>query len=269
MISGKRISNNGLLIILLFSFGCNKNSGLPTSGGVSALTIVNAVPLSESVIPVINTTMPAFWFSNTNQIGYGSFFEYSVKSGMDTISIVQDDGDTMEFRPKSNAMMYYNVINVANGGIYSLFLCGKDSSAPDFLFTRDTVPYHIATDSSVGIRFVNLCAGVDPFSVNLEGNPAGSEVSYLSYKGITEFRNYTSNSTTIGYTFVITDAITGDSITNFALTPNTNFSNYNGYGLFDYQSGSLLTFKNITIAIFGSSDPSMGDPISTMLIEEY
>jgi hypothetical protein len=106
-------------------------------------------------------------------------------------------------------------------------------------------------------------------SINLEGSPNGSEVGSLPYKGITGFKDYLCNSsmTNSGYNFVIRDAATGDSLMSYSLM---GIGTGNGVGLGDPNNPSLpLTFKNITIAVYGSENPLSSNPLSAMCIDNY
>ena len=256
------------LIVILFAGmicigpACQKTATAPAVSGVAGFTLVNAIPNSvNGVIPIINTSQPIMWFQSANQIGYGGFFEYSPVAGNDTVYVVQSN-DTLNFGPKASGLMFYAILPLTKGGIYSLFLCGADTASPDYLFTTDTLPYYSPSDSVFGIRFVNLSTGSNQISINLEGSPNGSEVANLRYKSITGFKNYLSNSTVSNYLFVVRDVITGDSLTQFT------FSGNNGYGLTDPNNNNLLTFKNVTIAVYGS-ESNATVPLSTMLIDDY
>lgn len=210
------------------------------------------------------------YFSNALNIWYPgtgspSFNEYSPPGGSDTLYVVQENGDTLNLGPKATGLMFDSILTLMSGGIYSLFLTGADTSSPDYLVTTDSLPYHSPTDSTVGIRFVNLSTGSQPISINLEGGAPGSEVGSLPYKGITGFRNYVSNSTVTNstYLFVIRDLATGDSLISFGLNSRT------GLGLLDPNNGNILTFRNATIAVYGLENPSSSVPLGIMLIDDY
>jgi hypothetical protein len=254
-------------ISLFFIFACQKSTIIPSSSGVAALTVVNAIPNSvNNVIPVIGASQAIEWFGSANQIGYENFYEYSPTAGNDTVYVVQST-DTLNFGPKASGLMFYNILSLKKGDIYSLFLCGADTTSPDYLFTTDTLPYYSSADSVMGIRFVNLSTGANSVSINLEGKPNGSVVNNLPYKGITRFGQYANNSTINDYMFVVRDAATGDSLTqyDFFLSGSSN----SGYGLIDPTNGNLLTFKNITIALIGQPGINAAVPQSTMLIDDY
>lgn len=245
---------------------CEKTGSLPVVPKPVALTVVNAIPGSSPVIPVINSGSAITYFSYAPPIGYGYFMEYSPFGGEDTTYVVQGS-DTLDVNPKSTGLLYYNILNLRPGNIYSLFLTGLDTNSTDFLLTHDSIPFYGPTDSVMGIRFVNLSTGSNPISVNLEGDSIGSEVANLPYKGITSFKQYTNNSATQDYMFVIRDVATGDSLTQFDFLQYGSYTN--GNGLVDPNTYLLLTFKNVTIAIYGSESNGSAFPLQTMLVDNY
>jgi hypothetical protein len=246
---------------------CQKSTTAPSATGVADLTVVDVIPNNVGVIPVMNTTQAIMWFASANTIYFPGFYQYSPLAGNDTVSVLQCT-DTLDIGPKTTGQMFYGILPLKKGGIYSLFLCGSDTSSPDYLFTTDTLPYNSPADSVMGIRFVNLSTGSNPMSINLESSPIGSEAGNLPYKGITGFKQYISNSSISDYLFVVRDAATGDSLTQFDFRAGGGSFN-NGYGLTDPNNGNLLTFKNVTIAIYGSEAVGSTVPLSAMLIDNY
>jgi hypothetical protein len=256
----------GLISVIVVA--CQKTGTTPASAGPAAITIVNAIPTTNFIIPILNTFSPVpDYFYNAEQIYYGNFLEYSPPGGHDTIYVVHDN-DTVDISLKSATLTYSGILNLNTGSIYSLFLTGADTTSPDYLFTIDSLPYHTSVDSTVGIRFVNLSTGSNPISINLEGSPNGSEVGNLAYKGITAFKDYTCNSTTTnsGYLFVVRDMVTGDSLISFGIN---GVGSGNGIGLIDPNNGKPLIFKNVTIAVYGSENPASSYSLSMMLIDDY
>jgi hypothetical protein len=256
-----------LLVVIVIELGCQKKNTVTLAGGPASITFVNAIPTSMPIIPVINTSAPVLYFREAQSIGYGSFSEYSALGGMDTIYIVQRNSDTLNINPKSPTLMYYSLLSLKAGSMHTLFLTGSDTTSPDYLFTTDTIPNYAPTDSIMGIRFVNLSTGSNPISINLEGSQNGSEEVALPYKGITAFKQYVNNSSTQDYLFVFRDAATGDSLTQFDFFQSGS-GNY-GYGLIDPNTGNLLTFKNVTIALYGSEATMSNFPLNTLLIDNY
>jgi hypothetical protein len=248
-----------VFIVTFAFFSCSKKS-VPATGSVAAFNFVNAVEGSSP-------TVVAFGHSNITyaawgDISYGSSNLFSPEAGSVPLTLARMSDTTQPF--------FQGTLMLNAGSVYSFFISG-DTTATDTLFTEDVIPHYPHTDSVLGIRFVNLSAGSNPISINLEGSSNGSEVGNLSYKGITGFKPYANNSTTVDYLFVVRDAATGDSLTQFDFRGNG--SGNNGFGLTDPSSnqnnGVLLTFKNVTIAIYGSESVSSTNPLSTMLIDNY
>jgi len=220
---------------------------------ISSLTIVNAIIGSDEIIAdLTGADSVGAYYSTATQISYGSFNRYSIASGNTPIEIYSvSDTKTPLF--KSN-------LSFKNSTIYSLFLSGTSQSKPDTLFTQDNIPYHSATDSTIGIRFVNLSNG-NSVSVNIQGSANGSEVGSMGYRGITGFKNYAAGNNITEYIFEIRDAVSGDLLitTESLLIRDPD----------DPGSDVLSPFRDITIAITGEQDPSASVPIGIMLIKYY
>ncbi len=263
--------NTSLTLMALFGFcllnqNCQKQNGVPSFAKPISLTIINALPTSLPVIPVINTSSPISYFNNAFNIGYGNFSEYSPPGGEDTVYIVQDNVDTLDIGSKSPKLLVYDIFNVPPGFSFSLYLTGADTNSPDYLFTRDTLLYHSPSDSSFGIRFVNLSAGSNAISIKLKGDSAGSQVSSLPYKGITSFVVFPANSQSLAtYSFEFRDAKSG-----MLLNPNSSISLsgiLNGTG--GNISANKYRFKNFTIALIGLPGGSGGQAQKAIVINDY
>jgi len=262
-----------LLMALACSFGtgCSKvNSGTPTYS-VASLNVVNVLPNSNPLILVQGSISSAIGeFSGITPLSYASTAVLTPKTGSETLYAIQSNIDTATVGSKGPDFMFAGELNFEAGGLYSLFITGADTTAPDTLFLQDILPS--ITDSSVDIRFVNLSTGSNPISINLEGSSNGSEVASLAYKGITGFKEYSNNSTTVDYLFVVRDAASGDSLTQFDFLASGSYNN--GNGLTDpsnnpNNNGTLLTFRHVTIAVYGSESANTNNPLNTMLIDNY
>jgi hypothetical protein len=258
-------SVNILLVALsltgLILQGCNKHTST-SPFPVASLNVVNALPNSAPLILVQGSISSVIGdFSNIGPLSYAATAVLTPMSGPETLYAVQSNADTTSVGSKAPDFMFNGELNFKAGSLYSLFITGEDTTNPDFLFVQDVLP--VQTDSSVGIRFVNLSTGSNPMSINLEGNSTGSEVGNLPYKSITTFKDYVCNSTINNYLFVVRDVATGDSLTQFVLNSN------NGYGLTDPNNGNLLKFKHVTIAVYGSESITSSNPLNTMLIDNY
>jgi hypothetical protein len=248
-----------VIIATILSLSCSKKSGLDANS-VASFNFVNAVEGSSSAVVAFSNSdiTYAAWGENT----YGTSNVFSPVAGKVPLTLAEITDTTQPF--------FQGTLTLNAGSIYSFFISG-DTTATDTLFTQDIIPHYPQTDSVMGIRFVNLSADSNPISINLEGSSNGSEFGSLSYKGITGFKQYVNNSATIDYLFVVRDAATGDSLTQFDFLANG--SGNNGNGLTDpsnnQNNGNLLTFKNLTIAVYGSEGSNSSNPIATMIIDNY
>jgi len=229
---------NSFLILLgmaIIAIGCKRESNIINEMPITALTVINAVPDSNPLLTgfTFDSTVSTY-YPSVQQIGYGAFFEFSVPSGNSPIVIYQVSDTLKPF--------FKRIVNLQPHGIYSLFIAG-DTSNIDTLLTIDTPPYHSSTDSSVGIRFVNLLQGSSPISINIQGNTYASEVGSLAYKNITNFKNYAATSNTNSYVFEVRDAKTDTLVTTYSYTSLDRFKNITVVLSGVNSNNSLLTFK--------------------------
>jgi len=236
-----------LWLLFGITLSCSKESKLK---GAASLTIVNAVTGSEpSLVPNFSDADPLTRYVNGPQLGYGATMSTGSYSGQLKLAIYHYPDTSDHTTP-----LYNLSLDIPAGTVHTLFLTGTTSST-DTLFTTDVLPYHPASDSGVGIRFVNLSKGSAPVSVNIAGAAQGSEVSSLPYKAITAFTNYPATAAVSEYAFELRDAASGTLIGTYYLGGvNDSFSN-------------TRRFRNLTIALLGIP----GDPATQkiILIEAY
>jgi hypothetical protein len=234
-----------IIVLLFLLFSCNKSENNVKQLSISAMTVVNAVVNAGPLISdITGADSVASYYSAARQISYGTFFENSIPSASTVPVVIYQLSDTTH-------ALFNAKLNLQPNSIYSLFLSGtlNGQNSPDSLLTVDHPPYHPPTDSSSGIRFVNLSPGSSPISVNIQGNPSASEVSTLSYRNITGFKNYPATTNITQYTFEIRDAASGNLLTAYT---------YN-----------IAPYQNITIAVIGSKDPNVGVPITTIQVNNF
>jgi hypothetical protein len=174
-----------LISAIVFALAsCSKQSTPP---GTASLTLINAVPGSTpSLVTNFGGTGPITWYNNALKLVYGTAGNTNQTgsyNGVQKLAIYRFPDTLVQSKPLFNL-----TLDLKQGAIYTLFLTGTLTN-PDTLFTTDTPPYHPPTDSTLGIRFVNLSPGSTPVSVNIAGNANGSEVSSLPFKGITGYKN--------------------------------------------------------------------------------
>jgi len=193
------------IILLLFAMtanvACNKTK---LSMPPVSINVVNAMATSEPIVPVFGATSSLKYFSISQSIGYGSSIVYSPQSGQVQLSLVQIS-DTSD-------VLYKGTFDTSPGSVYSFFIAG-DVLKPDTLWVRDVVPFY--SDSSAGVRFVNLSQSSGPISINLEGNPPSqNEFDGLRFRQISSFKKYAAGANMPGaYTFEIRDQASNDLLT--------------------------------------------------------
>jgi len=232
-----------LVILSACSFwtSCSKENSIGPSP-VASLNVVNALPTSASLILVQGAIAPQIGkFYGVGALSYASVAVLTPKGGTGTIYAIQKNVDTLSVDDQNGGtFMFDNSLSFVAGNLYSLFITGADTSNPDFLFVLDNVAPR--TDSTAGIRFVNLSTGSNPVSVDIKGQANGGVVSLLAYKGITSFMSFPANSAIRSYVFEFRDAASGNLLTSYKLSGvNTNSTTV----------ANTVLFRNLTIALIG------------------
>jgi hypothetical protein len=147
--------------------------------------------------------------SNATNISNNSYAQMAVVAGTNSL-YVYPVGDS--------AHPYYTNDKFTSNDreVYSLFL-GGTPTATDAIMVKETIPYR--TDSTAGIRFINLANNNGALNITLSTTPTVNEVSALAYKSLTEFKTYPGlyNSAP---TFQVRKA-DGTLLTSFAFTTST------------------------------------------------
>lgn len=196
---------------------CSKE---PPAAGSASLTIVNTVVGSRPLATNFNGTGPLNYYYNQAAVAklinnysgpYAMWQRFTEYSGKQPLGLYQYPDTLPGSQPLFNLLL-----DMPIGSIHTLFLTGT-VSAPDTIFTRDELPYYPATDSSMGIRFLNLSPGSAPIAINLAGQANGSEAGSLAFKGMSGFKNYKlSDGLFDEYVFEFRDAASGTLIAAFA-----------------------------------------------------
>ncbi|NII26255.1 DUF4397 domain-containing protein [Pseudoflavitalea sp. X16] len=229
---------------------CSKQTATPTA----SLTLINAIPGSTpSLVTNFSGASPITWYKNALKLVYGTSTNTNLAlayQGEQKLAIYRFPDTTAHSTPLFNLDLH-----LQPGNIYSLFLTGT-LTEPDTLFTTDVIPYYPSSDSSVGIRFVNLSPGSSPVSINIAGMPDGSEVGSLTYKGITGFKKYPATAASASkYPFEFRDAATGTLLGSFDVT------GINGL------ASNTRRFRNFTLAFMGL--PADATTRKIILIEAF
>ncbi|MGN6417498.1 MAG: hypothetical protein ACTHMC_08405 [Pseudobacter sp.] len=232
---------NALLCIVLLN-ACEKND----TPGVASLNIFNGIAGSNMLVTNLNGTEPLIWYRSAHRLYYGDpgdvaaynsvknrFYSYS---GLQRIAFFEYPDTLAHSVPVTRVQ-----VDLPVSSINTLFLTGT-IQAPDTLFLRDVLPYHTATDSTAGIRVVNLVNGLT-VSVNLKNEASGSEVESLGYKAVSAFKNHNVKKDPEIYEFEIRDKTNGNLITTQMIDTRDRDI---GYGI-----SNLYRFRNFTIILFG------------------
>ncbi|MDR3697039.1 hypothetical protein [Mucilaginibacter sp.] len=245
-----------LLLIVLFSLAlasCKKEV-TSKANDTSSLIIVNGVAGNNYLLTNFNGDhLNGIYYSGMNDILYGNFEFFRGYSGGQKLGLYQIPDTNANSKPVFNL-----ALNLPVNTIHMLFLMGT-AQDPDQLLTTDTLAYHPPSDSTMGIRFVNIAKGSAPVAVNLAGQANGSEAGNLPYKSLTRFKNFNAGSAISSYTFEFRDKATGellgsctvDGVNNDGSSSTPNFRRY----------------RNFTIALLGASGGLAANRV--LIIDEY
>jgi len=188
-----------ICLLLVFS-SCKKENA---NVGVVSLNLIHATANMDNIAVSFSAT-PIPYYQNPANIGFATNYEYGLPPGMQALSVLSSD-DTAK-------VAWAGILNMQPGKIYSFYLTGQKGRI-DTLFQQDLIPVY--TDSTVGVRFVNLSPDSKPVSINRTGS-ASKEVVNLGYKQISTFKNY-SGATDVGgaYEFEIRDQQTDNVLATF------------------------------------------------------
>jgi len=237
----------------LFLARCSKEKS-PSPSAVASLNVVNALPTSAPLILVQGSIASEIgYFYGIGALSYGTTAVLTPKNGSEALYAIQKNADTVSVNAQGGGtFMFDGSLSFAAGNLYSLFIAGADTSNPDFLFVQDTVVQR--TDSTAGIRFINLSAGSNPVSIDIKGQANGGVVQALAYKGTTGFMSFPATSAISSYVFEFRDAISGNLLTSYTLSGvNTNSP---------FEANTVL-FTNLTIALIGQ--PAGGNVAQTCI----
>jgi hypothetical protein len=192
-----------LFFAMLIISSCKKDNY--NNPAVASLTLINAVTGGNSVK----------LGSRAITIANNSTFQLAVNV----------EGEDLYIWPvgdSTHPYYTYAKFNPFDREVYSLFL-GGTATAVDGILIKEDIPYR--TDSTGGIRFINLSPNSPPLNISLVTTPSINEVSNLAYKQYTEFRTYPALTSTIPYSFQIKNASTGAVVLTASANPIPRFSN--------------------------------------------
>ena len=225
------------LALLLPVLSCHKSGD---AGGAVSLNIVNAMPKSKPVIPVIGSNAGISYFKSAQSITYGNAQFYTPWSGPNPFYITSSV-DTAHRLLNGN-------LDLAPGKIYSFFLAG-DTTKPDTLLVQDDLP--LFSDSAAGLRLVNLMPDGIGIKANIRGNATTqTEFGSLNYRQASPFKKYAANSSVSGATYLFEIRNASDS-------------------LLTTYAWSYTQYKNNTLVLSGSAVKGSGTAFKFFLVKNY
>ena len=217
-----------LIVGICTCFAACKNTTNPGPNAGGVLNITNAVVGGTTITLTSNNSIA----STNNTIGNNAYASLPLATGNISFNLGIPAIASTPTTPAVPAILYYqNNLDVSSGSNYSLFLTGASPSALDNILIKENYKQTYA-DSVCGVRIINLAPGSNPISVNLAGNPNGSEINNLAYKGYSNFVQHPAKNANSTYIFEFRDAASGTLITSYML--NTPY------------------FHNVTLALSGT-----------------
>lgn len=197
---------NRMLVILLIALtaGCKKTH--ITTTPLASINIVNAA-VNVPGIKVNFMNLPG-QYASIPTISYGGNKTYSVLANLTVPVAIVTTSDTLH-------PIYSGNLQLTGTGIYSLYLAGQ-STAVDTILVRETIPVH--TDSSCGVRFINLSYNSSPITITLSATPTVVEFSNLAYKQASTFKTYPALAGNTSYAFQVRDAGTNTILSTYTLS---------------------------------------------------
>jgi len=187
-----------MMALVAFLAGSCKKSTVETSP-LASLNVTNVVVGGKTV--KLNSNLVD---SATNY----NFKAFGLNAGNTNI-YVYPTGDS--------AHPYFtSTVPTSSGGVYSLFLSGNVATKVDTMLVKESIPVY--TDSSCGVRFINLVYNSNPIKVTRSTSPTVTEFSSLSYRQISAFKTYPALSTNGTYVFQVRDAVPDTVLATYTLT---------------------------------------------------
>lgn len=200
-----------MFIYAILISACKKD--IFSGPSLASLTVTNAVVGGNAIRIGSNMTQVA------NNLG----LQLTVIAGETELYVWPINDSTKPYYTNSK-------FNAEEQGVYSLFLAGQLSNVTGVLI-RDVIPYH--TDSTCGVRIINLVPNSTPLNITLSNTPGVNEVSNLAYLQYTPFKIYQAKAVNTNYIFQIRKA-----------SDNSILGSYN-------LAGPFPRFTNVTLVIRG------------------
>jgi hypothetical protein len=192
------------LIIMTAAQSCKKGNiaTLP----VASLTVTNAIISGKS-------------------IRIGSIVTSVANNGSAQLTLKKGEQDLYVWPVGDSAHPYFtpSKFYAEEQAVYSLFLAGQLPNATGIV-VQDNIPYH--TDSTCGIRFINLSPNSPPLNITLSTTPTVNQVSNLTYLQYTDFKLFTAKAANTSYIIQVRKSSDNTILMTYPLsTPFPRFTN--------------------------------------------
>jgi hypothetical protein len=229
----KQFSYLLVAIAVLIGNSCKKN--LNESKPVSSLNIVNAIVGGVSIKIDKNLLDSSKIYNAKN---------FPIVPGR----------DIRVYPTIDPASTYYQVSKsqTVNGKLYSVLFCGQSPNV-EAIFREENYPAPY-TDSSFGVRVINLSPNSSPINITIQSNSSTNLFSNIAYKQISDFVKLPlKTSVTAGsVSFQVRSAVNPSTVMTTYTLPNNANSEYPGISI------NLQRFKNITIVVKGVQGTTSG-----------
>jgi hypothetical protein len=222
-------------VFATFLLASCKKDNADLSGYAATVTLVNAIASYDTEIKM-NFTGKEFVFANAKPLNY---YYYDGKYTFGALTFGVPVGDvplSIALANDTTKLIFNQAVSFARGDVYSLFMHGYPDNVSGLLMKDEIL---LRTDSTTGVRFVNLSPNSNGFRINISGEPIGSAVDNLPYKGVSDFISFPAKASNQDYNIEVYDAVTNELLTVF----------------YYYDIARL---KNITLVIRGLINDSPG-----------
>ncbi|MCY1525832.1 hypothetical protein D9M68_608270 [compost metagenome] len=223
---------------------CKKDAPTP----YASINVINAA-IDAGTIKVNYFGKPINWAKYTGTIGNVPFANNQVFT---LFNLNNDYPFTIVSATDTSKMVFSQQLALDPTGIYTLFATGQSPNYDAVFLTETNIPYNLP-DSAIAVRIINLSPNSPTINVTLASTPAINEAAGLSFKQVSDFKNYPvlKSIPTGSVSFQIRDAATNALLTTYTI-PATAVAPYSTV------STSLSRFKSLTLVIKGLAGTTSG-----------
>lgn len=206
-----------ITVLAIVFISCKKDA--PNYRPLSSLKVVNTLT-GGAVVKVNN---------NGTTVSNNAVADFSLPIG---------NPDIYVYPVADSANPYYTSnkgVAVSEGDIFTCFIGGNVANKTALL-VKENLPVH--TDSTAGVRFINLSPGSPVVKVTLSTSTGTSEFGDIVYGQPTEFKSYAAASINSTYTFQVRNAANNTIIASITMSGTT-------------LASFVPRFRNVTLVLRG------------------